>query len=385
MSTLMVSVLAASLTWTASAATPERFVSGAAHAAACAEADAVLAEMADTHALPGASAAVWADDGVAWFAGVGMADLELEAPVTGASRFRLGSVSKVLTASLAARLAERGFVDLDADVRTYVPSLPERTPPVTLRLLLGHRGGIRHYKGSDFDSSQPGGMIDLRLYPTTEDALALFAQDDLVATPGEKYAYSTFGYTLVAAALEGATGKPFLDLLAEHLWGPLGMTSTCADDMREIVPGRVSFYDAPNARLGEREAEGVRRALPLNAAYKWAGGGLVSTPADMARLGAAHFGPGFFEAATLEDMFTPQTSGAADSFEVGLGWRIGQDESGRRIVHHAGSMSGCRAVLVVWPAEGVAASVLTNLSGTPGDILGYAVRMARPFAPTATP
>ena len=145
-------------------------------------ADEILAEIASNHAIPAVAGSVWKGDGVGWSGGVGFVNLEQGTPVTQDSKFRLGSVSKVLTASLAGILVQEGAVDLDMDIRTYVPSFPDKGHTITLRQLLGHLGGIRHYVRTDFNPMQPGGMIDLRLYPNTESTLALFANDDLVAT-----------------------------------------------------------------------------------------------------------------------------------------------------------------------------------------------------------
>lgn len=311
--------------------------------------------------IPGMSAAVWFVDEIVWSEANGLADFEHQVPVTHETRFRLGRCSKILTASLVARLVQAGKVDLDQDIREHLPSFPEKGSPITLRQLLGHLAGIRHYTGKDFDFSAPGGIIDLRPYPSTESALALFRDDPLIASPGAKYAYSTFGYTLIAAVVEAAAKRPFLDLMRDELLDPLGLSRTCADDWRTIVPHRTSYFD--------KTSDGtIVHAAPVSQAYKWAGGGMLSTADDLARFGAAHLAPGFLSAETLHEMFTRQKTASGQESNVGLGWRIGEDSSGRRIVHHAGSMGGCRAVLVVYPAERLAVAMLSNLSGTPGPI-----------------
>ena len=156
------------------------------------------------------------DRGVLWSAGLGEAWVETSTCMAPGSILPLGSVSKLVTAAVTARLAERELIDVDADVRELVPAAASLPDKVTVRQLLGHLGGIRHYERKDFDLAQPGGIIDLRLYPDTATALALFVEDPPVAAPGAKYHYSTFAYTLLAAALEAAAGKPFLDLVADR-------------------------------------------------------------------------------------------------------------------------------------------------------------------------
>jgi len=318
---------------------------------------------------PGMSAAVVVGDEVAWSGVAGQADVELGVAVTPETKFRLGSVCKVLTGTLAAKLASEGKIDLDVDVRTYVKDWPAEGPAITLRQLLGHLGGVRHYTGKDFDNTQPGGMIDLRLYPDTASMLALFKGDPLVARPGEQYAYSTFGYTLVSAAIEGATGKPFEVVMREELLAPMGLgDEIVADDVRAIIAGRSAFYDRAG-RMDSGVPEGtVVRGFPINSAYKRAAGGYVADAEAVARFGTVVFGPGVVDSGALEEMLTVQKSADGKETGVGLGWRIGKDEQGRTILHHAGAQMGCRAVLVVYPKERVSVAVLSNLTGTPQDI-----------------
>jgi CubicO group peptidase (beta-lactamase class C family) len=348
-----------------------RFVADGVEAPA-AEAAKLVEDIREKHRIPGMSAAVWAGDRVVWSQGFGLASVELDAPVTRSTRFRLGSTSKLFTATLAAKLAQSGKVDLDRDIREYVTDFPDKGQSITLRQLLGHQGGIRHYTGKDFDVRQPGGMIDLRPYPDTAAALALFSEDALVAPPGTKYAYSTFGYTLISAVLERATGKGFLELIRDEITTPLGLDTVCGDEFRAVVSGRTRFYE-------EDSGGGIVLASPVNAAYKWAGGGLLSSAEDLVRFGSAQFAPGYLEGEIHTTMFTPQSTADGKRTHVGLGWRIGADKEGRRIVHHAGNMGGCRAVLVVYPERKLAVALLSNLTGTPGPIEDHAQAVAAPF------
>lgn len=337
-----------------------------------AAAEAIVAELVETQGIPGMSAAVWRGDSLAWSFATGKADLGHDVAVSAETRFRLGSVSKVLTAGLVAKLAEQGKVDLDADIRTYLPAFPDKGHTITLRHLLGHLGGVRHYGAKDFDFTAPGGIIDLRLYKSTDDVLALFKDDPLVAPPGEKYLYSTFGYSLVMVVVEKAAGASFLDLLQSELLDSLEMKHTCGDDLRKIVPGRTDFYDrGPNGVIVQ--------SYPVNAAYKWSGGGLLATAEDLARFGAAHLQPGFFSAETLNVMFTPQKTAASEETGVGIAWRIAKTEAGEPYYHHAGAMGGCRAVLVIYPQRRMAVALLSNLGMTPKDVESYAMRIADSF------
>lgn len=347
-----------------------------------AETDAAFNTIRTENHIPGLSAAIAVDGEVIWTGESGLADLENNLPVSLESRFRLGSVSKVITATLAARLAEGGHLDLDAPISEYLPDLPAQHANTTLRQLLGHQGGVRHYGRSDFNPSAPGGLIDQRFYPDTSAALSLFVEDDLVAAPGSAYHYSTFGYTLATAVMEAATGANYLDLLEAWIAGPLGLDSLESDDPFALRSGRVRFYDPAmlyEQQLGLALAGPLVNALPANPAYKWAGGGLLASAADLARFGAAMSEPGFLSERMHSELMTPQFTALAEETPVGLGWNIDQDDAGRLRYHHAGLQQGTRSVLLVYPEYGVAIALMSNLGGMPQDILEEAAGLAVPW------
>jgi serine beta-lactamase-like protein LACTB len=352
------------------------------------EARAKIASAREETLVPAISISVWRDDGVIWSEAFGTADLEHNVPATRDSLFRIGSISKALTASLAARLSDEGLINLDADIREVLPSFPDKGAIITLRQLLGHLGGIRHYKSKDYDFNAPGGMIDTRPYPDDESILAIFANDMLVAPPGEKFNYTTFGYTLVGLVLEAATGRDYYDLLNEYVLLPAGVETVVIDQWFEIIPNRVDYYDPISGYEGYLPPElgPVVNSSPLNSAYKRPGGGLIATADDLVKIGAMHFEPGFLSEAMFAQVFTSQKDAAGKETGTGLGWRIGADDKGRLYYHHRGSQMGCRAYLIVYPEERVAVAVLSNLANTPGDIIERTQEIATLFLPEqATP
>lgn len=341
---------------------------------------AVVRELLAATPVAAFSIAVMRADELLWAEAFGKADVELDVAATPAHRFRLGSVSKIITATLAAELAARGTVDLDAPVVKYLPDLPAQHHGTTLRQLLTHRGGIRHYAAKDGSAEAPG-PIDKRLYLSNADILAVFINDPLVARPGERVAYSTFGYTLASLVLEAAAKLPFLDLVQKTIADPLALKSLTGDEPTTIVLNRVSGYIPGDL---------IRRAYPAfvgqwanapqnNPAYKWAGGGLLATPSDLARFGAAHLAPGKLSKIALETLFTVHTPATDQSPPLGLGWRIDEDASKRLRWHHAGGQDGARASLVVYPKEKLSIALATNVTQTPGDVNGPSARIADAF------
>lgn len=350
----------------------------AAAPAGAARAD-ITATMAADH-IPGMAVAVWRGNELVWVEGFGSADLEQQVPATGKTLFRYGSVAKPLTGTLAARLAQQQLIDLDRNIRLYLPEWPERHPPITLRQLLGHLGGIRHYGRKDFDQSAPGGMIDWRLYRDRDSILSLFAQDDLVSAPGGKFHYSTFGYTLAGLVMEAATGKDFGTLLREHVLAPGGIEDIYVDDRLLLIPNRSEAYDPASDYRGVPETAGpVVNAYTLNSAYKVPGGGLIGDAGSLARFGALHFAPGFVQDAFYRQVFTVQRTVAGEPTNTGLGWRVETDPAGRRLLHHSGSQQGSRAHISVYPDQRLSVAILSNLGNRPEKIFDLAASVSAHF------
>lgn len=305
-------------------------------------------ELRATVGSPGLAAAVAVDGRVVWSEGFGLADLEHRVPVGPETRFRIGSVSKLFTAAAVARLVQEGKLDLDAPIQRYVPDFPVKDGgPITPRQLAGHLAGIRHYTPADF-------FRPPRAYANVGEGLAIFRDDPLVHPPGTKYLYSSYGYNLLGAVVEGAAGEGFWAAVRRLVLDPLGLRATAADLPHEIVEGRSGFY--------RRSGEALENERFVDNSSKWPSGGFLSTAEDLARFAAAHLRDDFLKPESREWMWTSQRTADGEETGVGLGWRIGTTEAGRRFLHHGGTIEGGRALLLLLPEDGVAVALLTNLS-----------------------
>ncbi len=334
----------------------------------------IAGEIMEAARMPSLSAAVMRDGQLVWAEAFGWADMEAQVPARTAGRYRLASVSKVIAAAVAARLAERGVVDLDAPIGRYRPGLPDVHHNTTLRQLLAHTGGIRHYLGSDHDPRRPGGAIDQRTYRNTDEALSIFIHDPLVSAPGEAFNYSTFGYTLMSAVLESATGLSFPFLVETEVARPLDLQTIGPDIVTARIPDRVRCYHQAwdTGRIGP--------APWVNPAYKWAGGGLLGAASDIARFGDALLNPGYLSLASLEETFRPVVPTREPApVQVGLGWRIDYDPAGRLRYHHAGSIIGGRSIVMVIPEAALSVAILSNMGDLPVDPLTPAQRLGESF------
>lgn len=202
----------------------------------------VVADLA-ARAYPGIAVAVSVDGDTVWSEGFGYADLEHRVPMWPSVKFRVGSISKSMTAAAVATLVEAGRLDLDVPIQRYVPSFPRKAHPITTRQLGGHLDGIRHYQGDENFIRDP--------YRTVTDALAIFQDDPLLHEPGSAFSYTSYGFNLISAVVEGAAGQPFLPYMREAVFEPIGMHETVADFVTSIIPQRTSYYvrDADGRRL----------------------------------------------------------------------------------------------------------------------------------------
>jgi CubicO group peptidase (beta-lactamase class C family) len=307
--------------------------------------------------LPGLSVAVGVNGRIVWAEGFGWADIEQRVPVRPSSKFRVGSVAKPMTAALLALIVEEGKIDLDAPVQRYVPGFPEKQYPITTRQLAGHLGGVRHYRGDEFVSS--------RYYGTVVEGLEIFQHDPLLSEPGTQYSYSSYGFNLISAVIEGATGKDYLAQMEERVFEPLGMRNTSADQNRFIVMDRARPYVVD-------EQGRFANAPYVDNSYKWAGGGFVSTAEDLVRFGFAHMKPGFLQPSTLTMLQTSQETRDGKETGYGIGWRVRTDEQGRRVVGHGGGSIGGAATLAVYPDQKLVIAMTTNVSDAP-DLLSEAI------------
>lgn len=298
--------------------------------------------------IPGISVCVGTPQTILWAQGFGYADLENRQPVTITSKFRLGSVSKSLTSLAIGRLVENGKLHLDAPVQQYVPTFPLKKYPLTARQLATHTAGIRHYRDDD-------PLACPTRYADVQAGLAIFRADSLLFPPGTAYSYSTYGYSLLSAVIEGASQTDYLSFMQQAVFTPLAMTNTTADYPDSLVINRVRFYEHRKGRL-------VNAALVDNS-YKWAGGGLLSTPVDLVKVGCQLLRPTILRPKTAALLVTPQRLLDGANTNYGLGWRIGRDAQNRPIIHHGGSIDGGRTFLLIYPEQQLVVAITANMSG----------------------
>jgi CubicO group peptidase (beta-lactamase class C family) len=296
---------------------------------------------------------------VVWSVNCGFANVRARKPVTDETLFRIGSVSKTLTAATLASYAAAREVDLDAPISTYLPSFRPASG-VTLRRLAGHLAGIRHYETR-------AEVVNRRHFAHVRDAVAIVEDEALVAPPGSRFAYSTYGYNLIGAALEHVTGREFAAIVREAVLAPAGLDRTVPGTTRNAAAS--AFYELT-------DSGSTRPAPPIDLSDRLPGGGFLSTARELAVFGSRLADGRVVPRAMTRAMFTSQRTVQGEPTGYGLGFEIHPSPHGL-FVGHSGAVDGGTSAIVIHVPTGATLALATNV--------GFATAASPPPPPESTP
>ncbi len=294
--------------------------------------------MARQH-IPGLALAVIENGHVLRAAGYGLANVELNVPVTPKTVFKIGSVSKQFLASGLMVLAQDGKVRLDDRVGKYFEDAPSSWDGIAIRNLLSHTSGLGA-EGPAFDPLRP--QPDIQVIRSAYSV-------PLLSPPGERWSYSNIAFFTIAEILSRVSGEPWPEFMAGHIFRPAGMTATRTTTWQDLVPNRADGYEWE---------DGTLRRAPENRAVR-PSGAFISTVEDLAKWDAALYTDSPLTKETRERMWTPVMLNDGTSSAYGLGWEV-QLRAGQRAVFHGGSLTGFRAHFARFPEKHLSFVVLTN-------------------------
>lgn len=301
----------------------------------------------DYKRIPSISAGVYKKGEIFWLDAKGLIDLENFVPAKNTSLYRIASITKPITAVAVMQLYEKGLIDLDAEINTYVPYFPKKKWKLTVRHILNHTGGIRSYKSEEEFNSK-------MFYSTTRDAVLTFANDDLLFEPGTKYNYTSLGYSLLAAMIENVSKTSFENYLRKNIFEPAGMKATRVDKQRSIIYERVRGYEkSPDRRF-------INSPL-ADLSLKVAGGGLISTSEDLLLFVKALLEEKLISKATLEMMTSPTILKTSQRINYGFGFSLADPSDSLKWFGHEGRGTGFSSGMMIIPDEDLAAVYLINI------------------------
>ncbi len=305
------------------------------------------------HDVKGLSIALIDDQEVVWTEGFGYADVANQVPATADTVYRIGSISKVVTATEIMRLAEQGKVDLDKAVTVYVPefSIHNRFPhskPITLRALLAHHSGLPSdvLKGMWVDHP-----VSLAEYVTA------LREESLASPPQSLYRYSNIDFSLLGKVIENVEQQEFSSAMQRNMLTPVGML----DSSFQLTPDIERRY-ARAYRNGKETARLSLRDIPA--------GGMLSSVNDMSRWLRFIFADGraqgvqLIQPKTLHEMFKPQFEGIELDFghKIGMAWMLSglSIPSGQPLAWHNGGFHPYQAHLSLLPEQKLGVIILAN-------------------------
>jgi len=291
---------------------------------------------------------------------LGYADLEHQVPVASDTRFEIASITKAFTGLGQLMLAESGELDLDKPVHEYVPEFPQKPEgAITTRQLSGATSGIRHYQ------SERDVEFYATHYDSVIDALDLFKDDSLVAAPGTESHYSSYGFNLMAAVIESASGQPFTEAITEMVIVPMGLENTGFNNVQLPLPNRSRQYTFID--LFSREVLPTLHVLPtLDHSYNMGGGNMYSTASDLVSFGRQLLEPGVLSENIIAQINAPHTTSTGEYSEFSDGWVMFGMQGEPQFLMAGGSYPGTLALLLVYPEINVVAAMVSNTWGEDG-------------------
>jgi len=329
----------------------------------------------DKNAVAGLSIAVVDDQQIVWAEGFGYADREREIPATAETLYRVGSITKLFTATAAMQLAEQGRLDIDRPLKDYLPDFTIRSrfpgaAPITPRQLMTHHAGLPRDRAKGFMNPDPR-PFDL----LTED----IRDDDLAYPPGQVFSYSNLGVTLLGGAIQRVSGRPYAEHMRQSVLAPLGMANSSFDTGLSPSPFMARGYRGKDAA-----AEPPLRDVPA--------GGLNTNVIDLSRFISMVFAGGssgshrVLQPQSLAEMLRPQNADVPLdlNFHIGLGWMLSilgasAIENAGPEAHHSGATAFFRSQLRILPEHKLGIVVVAN-SSTAGQVVDHVATEALALA-----
>ncbi|QTL36443.1 serine hydrolase domain-containing protein [Pseudoalteromonas viridis] len=320
---------------------------------------------------PGISAAIAHRGELVWQGTLGYADIKTKTALTPEHQFRIGSTSKAVTATLMAKLMQEQNFNLDTPLQDSLTPLPNPAwQDITPRQLASHSAGLPHYKGNQDRIGLYRSLSLNTQFDRVQDAVAQFDEGPLRSRPGDAFYYSSYGTVLLSAVLAQHAQRPYLDLLQQYVLIPLGMRHSGAESQGNKL---ATFYF-------NRRGQDARYIpwRPVNLSHRLAGGGLISTPSDLVRLGSGYLDPHYLHPAVRKQIWTPQrlNQGEVNPQNYALGWRRHEYQHNGQpaftYYHHGGVSRGSQSMLIVVPHYQLSVAVNINSKTKPFWIFGEA-------------
>lgn len=270
------------------------------------------------------------------------------------TRYKVASITKAFTAVLILRLYERGRIDLNKTIRTYLPDYAgEAGDKVTIHQLLNHTSGManidRNLTGAG--SAVRNGIPHYQTPLTTDELLAKYCSERLVNEPGKVFDYNNADYIVLGKIIERVQGKPYEQVLGESILQPLAMRDTGMLYQHDVLDGLADTY------FFRDDLKRLANDLPVYIENWYAAGAMYSTARDLLKFSDALFGAKLLKAETLALMFKP----GLDDYGYGV-WAYETTINHRKrvVVKRPGRIMGAQSMLFRLLNDKVTVIILSN-------------------------
>lgn len=300
--------------------------------------------------IPAMQVAVVKDGRVVFSEVSGLANVENQIAATRSTLFPINSATKAFTGVAMMQLVEAGQVDLDAPISTYLQQLPSAWQGIRVRQLLAHTSGLPDIVDGN---GLVGGGSEAQAWQRVE-------QQPMQAAAGAQFDYNQTNYGLLARIITQRSGQTYEDNLGAHQFQPLGLRNVRFGGSYDLLPNAVTTYS-----FFPRSSDATDAPTRLSHWFYdmphglWAGGGIQITADELAQWLAALLQHRVLRADSLARMWTPERLNDGSEGDWAAGWPVSTLQGRRQI----SSFGGARSAFVVYPEDGLAVVVLTNLVG----------------------
>ena len=277
----------------------------------------------------------------------GMASIELNVPMKTDNVFEIGSITKQFTAIAVLMLKEQGKLNLEDDITKYLPDYPTHGNSITIHHLLNHTSGIKSY------TDMPSFIQEARTDFTPQELIDTFKNEPMDFKPGEKFRYNNSGYILLGYIIEKASGETYEDFIDNHIFKPLGMSSSYYGSNLEIIMNRASGY--------QQVEQGFANSNYISMTIPYAAGSLMSTTSDLLKWQNALNTYKLITKASYELAIHGSTLNNGEHIDYGYGLSE-MTIQGSAAISHGGGIFGYTTMGIYFPKEDIFISALSNCS-----------------------
>lgn len=296
--------------------------------------------------IPGGLIAVFQNGKILHMKPFGLANVELDVPVSDNSVFEIGSISKQFATATVMLLAEEGKLNVDDPISKYINALPGEWAAVTIKQLMLHQSGI-----PDYEEIRSYDVYRYRLIP--DEVIKIGHSRPMDFPPGTGYYYSNTGYYLLSMIIQQVEAMPLRDVMQTRIFTPLGMSQTRFADPAAIIKHRVAGY-------WENKVGDLINRNPTEYSSTLAAGGLLTSAADMAKWDAALNGDDFLSAASKAEMWQSGTLPDGSETHYGYGWSLSPYKDTYKTRSHSGQVGGFISMYMRLPDQGISTMLFIN-------------------------